>query len=476
MNLFARPILDAPPANTRRVFWAFVALFLIGLTFRGIACATTMSIIHPDEHQQFLEQAYRMIHGYSRTFWEQELGMRHPIYPALLAAPLRVMEMMGVRNPLVQAAVIRFILGALALWASCLVAWQFQRRGDTITALGLALVFALSPDIVFVQTHVLSETTATIPFLLAVCWLDRRPILAGAMLGVCFGIRFQMGFLIGGAIVIAWGGNRFRLRGPFLQFALAALGSLVALGVVDWFAYGKPFNSPIQYFYSNIWQGLSKHWGVSPWYQYFVWLWIGGGPIVLVLTAFLLVGALREWKFAVLVALFTLGHMAVAHKEGRFLLPVVPLVLTLVVVPIGLALAWLAKRIGPVAYILGVVLAVALFAWRFPQVPWEPHDGYRSPSMLLYDAGQRSDLTGIGVLGIHTAEYGNYFFLQRDVPFFAVIVSEYPYFPMDPELSDRRINYVISTPDQIEPYAKWQPEPIVSRGRWTLYRLNRGDL
>src|SRR5688500_9723123 len=100
MNLFARPILDAPLANTRRVFWAFVALFLIGVTARAVACAHTTGILHPDEHQQFLEQAYRMIHGYGKKFWEQDLGMRHPLYPALLAVPLRVLEAVGVRDPL----------------------------------------------------------------------------------------------------------------------------------------------------------------------------------------------------------------------------------------------------------------------------------------------------------------------------------------------------------------------------------------
>jgi hypothetical protein len=95
--------------------------------------------------------------------------------------------------------------------------------------------------------------------------------------------------------------------------------------------------------------------------------------------------------------------------------------------------------------------------------------------MLLHDAAQQPDLTGVGVLGIHLSEYGNYFFLQRDVPLLGVVVSEYPYFPDDPGLADRRINYLIAPPDQIHPYARWQPEPIVSRGRWTLYRLHRND-
>jgi GPI mannosyltransferase 3 len=475
MNLFAKPVPETAPANTRRALHVFLVLFLIGLGLRGIACAHTTGILHPDEHQQFLEQAYRMVHGYGKTFWEQKRGMRHPLYPALLALPLRILEAVGVRDPLVQAGIIRFLVASFTLWAWGLFAWQFQRRGEPFTALLLMFVFALSPDLIFVQTHLLSETAATVPFLLAVCWLDRRPILAGVMLGVCFGIRFQMGFLIGGLLLLAGLETRFRPRGPFLRLVLSALASLVALGIMDWLVLGYPFQSPVQYFYNNIWLGLSKQWGEHPWYQYFEWLWIGGGPIVAGLTVLLIIGANREWKLAFLTALFSIGHMAVAHKEMRFVLPVVPLVLALIISAVALLINLISARYRTAVVVLVCVICGGFFGWRIREIPWEPHDGYRSASMLLHDAGQRADLTGVGVLGIHLSEYGNYFFLQRDVPLLGVVISEHPYFPDDPQLTDRRINYLIAPPNQIHFYARWQPQPIVSRGRWSLYRLDRSE-
>ncbi len=476
MNLFARPVLEAPAGNTRRVLWAFVALFVVGASLRGIACIYTVGILHPDEHQQFLEQAYRMIHGYGKKFWEQDRGMRHPIYPAFLAAQLRLLEGIGIRDPLVQTGIIRFVVAVLTLASWAFFAWQFQRRGDTFTALMLMFLFALSPDIIFVQTHPLSEIAATIPYLLAVCWLDRRPILAGVMLGVCFGFRFQMGFLIGGTVFLAGLGTRFRPRGPFLRFVLAALGSLLILGIVDWFVFGRLFHSPIEYFYANIVQGMSRLWGVHPWYQYFEWFWEHGGVLVVSLLALMAVGAVCEWKLGFLLALFALAHIAVAHKEARFMLPVAPLAFALIVCAIKFGIDLLAVRRRPAATAVVVTVFVAIFIWRIDAISWEPRDprhGYRSASLLLYEAGQRPDITGIGVLGIHLAEYGNYFFLQRDVPMIGVIDANDPYFPDDPWLTDRRINYLIAPPHQIHLYEKYQPEPLSTRGGWTLYRVNR---
>ena len=475
MNLFARPLPDVRPANSRRVLWAFVALFVVGIGLRGIACIYTTGILHPDEHQQFIEQAYRMIHGYGKIFWEQERGMRHPLYQAFLAVPLRILEASGIRNPLVQSGVIRFIVAVLTLAAWAVFAWQFQRRGDTFTALLLMFVFALSPDLVHVHTHPLSEIAATIPFLLAVCCLERRPVLAGGMLGVCFAVRFQMGFLIGGMVFLAGLPDRFRLRGPFLRFALAALGTLIVLGFVDWFVLGWPFKSPVQYFYANIIQGMSRHWGVHPWYQYFEWLWEYGGLVVLALAALMIVGAYRERKLAFLLAVFAAAHIAVAHKEERFMLPIVPLALALVAVGLARLMAYIKEGWRPAAMVAVLAACAGLFALRLPNVQWEPDEGYRSASMLLYDAGQRDDLTGVGVLGIHLAFHGNFFFLQRDVHMLGVIHSDNPYFPDDPHLLDRRINYLITPPRFIEYYHWWRPVPIKSRGGWTLYRLDRSE-
>lgn len=474
MNLFAHPLLASPKPNTRSVFWAFVSLFALGLALRAVVCAETCSFVHPDEHQQFLEQAHRLVHGYGKKFWEQERGIRHPLYQSVLAVMLGGLELVGVRDPFVQAGALRFIVAGMALGAWALFAWQFQRRGDTAVALLMMFVVSLSPDLIYVHTHPLSELAATIPFLLAVCCLDRRPVVAGMLLGVCFALRFQMGFLIGGMVLLAAAGVRFRPRGDFLRFVLAALGSLLALGVGDWLIFGRPFHTPIEYFRANIVQGISRIYGEHPWYQYFAWIHEHGGLIVLGLAPLLIVGVMREWKFGILLAVFTAAHIAVEHKEARFLLPIVPFALAFVVTGIAGITQYVRSRFRPVVWTIITSAFVTLFALRIPEVQWEPRDAYRSTSKLLHIAGRQPDITGIGVLGIHVTECGNYFFLKRNVPLLGTEDDRTPYFQIDPSLNDIRVNFLIAPSHLMEPYVRWNPVPIAHQSVWTLYRLDRG--
>jgi hypothetical protein len=80
MKAFAHAALAAPQPNIRRVRWLFIALVTVGAALRGYASFTTVGVLNNDEHQQFIEQAHRMVHGYEQRFWEQERGARHPLY------------------------------------------------------------------------------------------------------------------------------------------------------------------------------------------------------------------------------------------------------------------------------------------------------------------------------------------------------------------------------------------------------------
>src|SRR5207248_765900 len=100
-------------------------------------------------------------------FWEQERGIRHPLYPVLLAAPLAALDGLGVADPLTQGALLRWGVSLAVLLAGAVFAWQFHHRGDTMAALLLMSILALSPDVIYTHIHPLSETAATIPFLFA---------------------------------------------------------------------------------------------------------------------------------------------------------------------------------------------------------------------------------------------------------------------------------------------------------------------
>src|SRR5262249_9467904 len=84
-------------------------LMLAGLLVRVVAVPASAGIIVPDEHQQYIEQSFRHLHGYGATFWEQDHGMRHPLFSMLLAGVLWLGETIGLTNPHHLAALQRLI-------------------------------------------------------------------------------------------------------------------------------------------------------------------------------------------------------------------------------------------------------------------------------------------------------------------------------------------------------------------------------
>jgi len=75
--------------------WLLV-LLLVGLLVRVMAASAFAGIIVTDEHQQYIEQSFRHLHGYGATFWEQDYGMRHPLFSFLLAGILWLGETAGI--------------------------------------------------------------------------------------------------------------------------------------------------------------------------------------------------------------------------------------------------------------------------------------------------------------------------------------------------------------------------------------------
>jgi phosphatidylinositol glycan class B len=472
MNLFGRTIADVPEPLTRRVVQLFVLLFLAGCGLRALASFQTIAIIFPDEHQQFLEQAQRLVYGYGHHFWEQERGVRHPVYPVLLAIPLASCEALGIRDTLVQGALLRWTVSVVVLLACTLFAWEFHRRGDTTAALLLMSLFALMPDVIFSQIHPLSETGATAPYLLALVLLDRRPFWSGLLLGLSFGIRFQMGFIIGPTVFLAWLTNRGRIDRPFVKLVLGSALALFVLGLSDKMVYGSWFHSPLQYYEANMVEGIANYWGVAPWYQYVLWLGEGGWMVVAPLAVLAVVGIRREPALALLVAGFVVPHMLIGHKEARFLLPVAPLVLALIAVGFSeISRQLFDRRFRTVMFTIAAVALAAVAVVRFPQIRWN-NDPYRPTAELLHAAGARPDLTGIVVLGMDRTECANYFYLRRDVPLVVLPFVEDSDLRKEPAFAEGRINYLIFPAEDVGKFGRYRPEEVGRSGRLALYRLH----
>jgi hypothetical protein len=247
--------------------------------------------------------------------------------------------------------------------------------------------------------------------------------------------------------------------------AVFAVGALL-LGVLDRLTWGHWFQSAFEYLRFNIAEGRSAAWGTSgPAYYALV---LGRSMPVLMLVAgpLAVMGFTRSPALAATLLLFVAAHALAAHKELRFLLPALPLLLA------AAALGASALQPQGLAFGAGAALALAalfsgLRAHRLtfgdlgqyedlkPRA--SAYDDFGSVNRLLMAAGARPDLCGLKVEGVHLAWTGGYTYLHRKVPLYA---------HSGPSRAWGMFNYVV-TPAP----ALGRAAPVARDGEWVLGHL-----
>jgi hypothetical protein len=186
-----------------------------------------------------------------------------------------------------------------------------------------------------------------------------RVLLAFALGGVAFLLRFQMALMLVGVglwvLVVA------RIERPKVIGGVAAFASIVGLGVlIDRWGYGAWVLSALEYFRVNLIEGKAAEFGVRPTWAYVGLLWHDlGKPFGAIAIVALPIAAYRSRAHLLVWASvpFVLGHALIAHKESRFLFPY--LFLLPVLFAIAIEGPWLARRSLKVAG--GVLVAINLF-------------------------------------------------------------------------------------------------------------------
>jgi hypothetical protein len=473
------------------LFWLVI---VAGITLRILAGTQSLGFANPDEHQQYLEAAQGIVHGYCVTYWEYERGIRHYLYPGLLAGAIFLFELCGLSDPVLQAIAIRTLLGVFVLLSIVPVAHDWLRRGRLPAALCLITMAAFSPDMIFIGARTLSETAMIVPLMLGLYFFERRPAVAGALFGVMFAIRFQSAILIAGfALVSAFDAWKANAKGAWRSTVKLAAGlaiSLLCMGLIDKLTWGAWFQSPVEYFQANILEGIASHFSPGPWHRYLHWIWHGFLQASPLLFALLAVGMAGNRRLAFVVLLFLLVHMLISNKQSRFLWPALPLALVLMAEGFETFYYWLGGQKGTVPFSLtrklgqspnrAKCIGVGLLAcWllvgagiRFAQTDWvlEP---MKSNSIALARIGRMPDVTGVAVYGLPDYACGNYFYLRRNVPYLAKDEYQQQAVFGDQRWKDGTINYLLTRPSDVALFEKWRPEEVDRVGEWGIYKLKK---
>lgn len=345
---------------------------ILGFAIRALLFLLFPTVYYPDEIFQVIEPAHRLVHGEGYRCWEYFVGLRSWLFPGIVAGLLKAGSLIS-SDPWVALLPMRgFMIAASTIPIVCACLWG-RNLGDNKAGLLLAFCVAISADLVYMAPHSFSEAMAANILVLALYlgYPDKAETRMSRLFvaGLFFGIAFILRIHLGPAIALACAMICARFWRRWLVMGAGALLVVLFSGGLDWLTFGRPFHSIFVNVYLNISAGISGELGSkSPLYLFGMTLsqWSYASVVLLPL---IYLGARRLPILAVVAGAIFLTHMAVGHKEWRFVFPAFPLLMVLA---------------G-----LGLVRVAAILAERMKGEP----PGYYAPLLILFALVQASVAT-----------------------------------------------------------------------------------
>ena len=307
------------------------SLLLLGLVTLVTAWFSEL-FYFPDEHYQVLEFMSHKL-GFtpaSALPWEFTARIRPWTQPLIYYAIAKPLLWLGVSDLFTVVFVLRlltglFSLAALAVFARAILP-TIPGEEEKRAFIRYLPLFGFLPYL-FVRTS--SETFSAAFFALGLATAigpasAARLALAGLSCGLAFESRYQTALMTLG--LFGWLAIVARIRIPLLAaFVAGGVAALVMGALADHWGYGAWVFPPYDYFNVNILQGVAaKTFGREPAIAYLYLLPATGFfAITLVIVAGMVAMWLRAPRHVVTWASlpFVALHVAVAHKEARFLFP-----------------------------------------------------------------------------------------------------------------------------------------------------------
>ncbi|KAI5779247.1 Alg9-like mannosyltransferase family-domain-containing protein [Geopyxis carbonaria] len=349
----AEPTTSTHSSRRLYAFSIHSTIFLFLLSFRILNALTVRTFFQPDEYFQSLEPAWHMVFGEGWLTWEWRHGLRSIAHPAVFAGLYKTLnyvhnvlnispaqqEEIYVAAPKVLQAVFATMgdwatarmagvlwgseVGWVALALSTGSAWQwfcatrtFANSLETaITAVALS-VWPWNWAAGAKSEHQRGELRLSLLLAAFACILRPTNILVWSMLGA-----------------FAVGNNKGRRRSILIWEAAWIGASLFGLNALaDHAYYGEWTFPPITFLKFNVIHSLSAFYGRNDWHYYL------SQGLPLLLTAFLPISlyaiytSLRtlrvrspSFQIATTITFVTAVYSLIAHKEVRFIYPLLPM-------------------------------------------------------------------------------------------------------------------------------------------------------
>jgi GPI mannosyltransferase 3 len=325
-------------------------LLAVSLLVVVVTAVRSVTFFHPDEHFQILEFAGLKL-GFtpaSALPWEFAAGIRPFLQPALCFGVIRVLQTLGMNDRFAFACVLRLLFGAL-YWLSVVLLCQTQARGSTSDSQRRPPYWVLFTGFLpYLAVRTSSETFSAALFTLGTVLVLPKPaaaaknraapqrltlsgktaLAAGALLGLAFEARYQTAIMTLG--LAGWLAYSRVSRTAWPALAVGFTLALALGAACDRWGYGHWCFPPAAYFKANLLNGVAKQYGTSP---VFAYLYLPVANLFAPVVVLLILGLMLTWvrypgHLVTWVALpFVVIHSLLAHKEERFLFPIIPFAL-----------------------------------------------------------------------------------------------------------------------------------------------------
>jgi len=330
--------------------WIIILIWFLAFVVRILASIFSKGFIHPDEHYQSIEIAYYEIYGEGYIPWEFEEGVRSWVYPGIVLLIFKLMIWIGVTNIETILIFVRLFSAFCSMITVITIYFLGKDLFDERVGLVATIFVSFWSDFVFWSVRTMTDSItmhfAILGIYIIVHYITKpkktnlteeqisknkkiEGIVPGLLAGLMFGLSFIFKFP---TIILAFPFGLWLLikkKWSAVSFLVIGIGIMVVVqGIVDVFTWGSFLQSPIGYFNYNILTGQSENHGISPFFTYPVLMFDAYGDFFIIFLLFFFFGLNKEKKnlwFLFSALSFILVFSFIGHKEYRFILPVMPL-------------------------------------------------------------------------------------------------------------------------------------------------------
>ena len=311
----------------------FLTIFMLSLLVRIYAANRSIAQVYPDEIFQTIEPAHKLVFGRGITYWEFKYGARSWFFPGILAGAYKILDIIGVEDPLSINIGIKIFLSIFSSLAASVIYLLFRKHGfPKKEAFLFTLPLAASYLASYISVRTLTES-ASLPFMVFAVYFAsnyieneriRELVFAFVAAGIAFMIRFQTAAFSFGIAVALFLTAKKRFQSSLI-FGFGFLGMVALQGLLDIFTWGSFFKSFITYFDYNVLRGVANKHGISPWYYYLSDIVKTFHPLTWISAVLMMIIGVVNFKknrqlilFFFPFLLFFIVHSAIGHKEPRF--------------------------------------------------------------------------------------------------------------------------------------------------------------